>query len=177
MSNYNPYSPPVGGFGSLPQKQRPLADLGKPFLGALIDGISGMVFVGPGYLMAVFSGLSVSNGGGQQNPPGPLLFVGVGLALLGFVALLGLNIYLLVTRSQSLGKYVVKTQIVNVETGERADFVSSFLMRAVVNGIISSIPCIGAIYSLVDICFIFREDRRCIHDLIAKTMVVDISGT
>lgn len=27
-------------------------------------------------------------------------------------------------------------------------------------------------YALVDICFIFREDRRCLHDLLAGTRVV-----
>ncbi len=43
------------------------------------------------------------------------------------------------------------------------------------NGLISAIPCIGSIYAIVDICFILREDRRCVHDLLAQTCVVDIS--
>ena len=30
----------------------------------------------------------------------------------------------------------------------------------------------GGLFSIVDICFIFRDDRRCIHDLIAGTQVV-----
>ena len=37
------------------------ADLGKRFLGALIDGIASMVFVGPGY------GLIIAGGGGVRN--------------------------------------------------------------------------------------------------------------
>ena len=95
--------------------------------------------------------------------------------LLGAVALLGIQIYLLATRSQSLGKYLMKTQIVDVNTGLRADFVHAFLLRLLVNGLISGVPCVGTIYALVDILFIFREDRRCIHDLLASTCVVDIS--
>ena len=35
------------------------------------------------------------------------------------------------------------------------------------------IPVLGPLFSLVNVCFIFREDRRCIHDLIAGTQVVN----
>lgn len=64
---------------------------------------------------------------------------------------------------------------VDINTGMPADFVHCFLLRLFVNGLIAAIPCVGLIYSIVDICFIFREDRRCIHDLLAQTCVVDIS--
>jgi uncharacterized RDD family membrane protein YckC len=146
-----------------------LADLGKRFLGALVDGLSGTIFVGPGY------GLMIAGSIGQ-NEPGALALIGMALIGIGALALLGINLYLLYTRSQSIGKYLLKTQIVNFETGERADFVSCFLLRGLLNGLIGAIPCVGGIYSIVDICFIFRQDRRCIHDLLAKTQVVDISS-
>ncbi len=42
------------------------------------------------------------------------------------------------------------------------------LVRMVLNGALGLIP----FYSLVDALFIFRSDRRCIHDLIAGTVVV-----
>ncbi|MBM4002194.1 MAG: RDD family protein [Planctomycetes bacterium] len=164
MSNYNPYTSPADGYNPMPTKGYPLADLGKRFLGALVDGLSGMVFVGPGY------GLMIAGSIGQ-NEPGALVLVGMLLIGVGGLALLGVNLYLLFTRSQSIGKYLMKTQIVNFETGERADFVSCFLLRAFLNGLIGAIPC----YGIVDIIFIFRPDRRCIHDLLAKTKVVDIS--
>ena len=95
--------------------------------------------------------------------------------LLGGLALLATQIYLLATRSQTIGKYFLKTQIVDFNTGVRADFVQCFLLRTLLNGIIGAVTCIGAIYGIVDICFIFREDKRCIHDLLAKTCVIDIS--
>lgn len=53
--------------------------------------------------------------------------------------------------------------------------VHAFVLRSFVNGLIGAIPCIGSIYALVDIVFIFREDRRCLHDLLASTVVVDIA--
>jgi hypothetical protein len=45
-----------------------------------------------------------------------------------------------------------------------------------VNSVIGNLPCIGFFYALADILFIFRDDRRCIHDLIASTTVIDISN-
>ena len=148
-----------------------LADLGKRFLGALVDGGIGIVFVGPGYAMMIVGSIMA-----DQNPSlVPLVFVGLVLMLLGGLALLATQIYLLATRSQTIGKYFLKTQIVDFNTGVRADFVQCFLLRTLLNGIIGAVPCIGAIYGIVDICFIFREDKRCIHDLLAKTCVIDIS--
>jgi len=38
-----------------------------------------------------------------------------------------------------------------------------------VNGLLGLIP----LYGLVDILFIFRSDRRCIHDMIAGTQIVE----
>ena len=32
--------------------------------------------------------------------------------------------------------------------------------------LLAAIPGIGNLYALVDVLFIFREDRRCLHDLI-----------
>jgi uncharacterized RDD family membrane protein YckC len=177
MSNdYNPYAVPnaaqgMGGMGvpGYPPQQR-LADLGKRFLGSLVDGFSGLVFAGPGVVISII--------GIATNPdePGPLFFVGLGVIFLGLIALIVLQIYLLATRSQSIGKFVMKTQMVDVNTGQPASFVNTFLLRGVVNGLIGGIPFVGPIYTLVDILFIFREDHRCIHDLLASTVVIDISA-
>ena len=46
-------------------------------------------------------------------------------------------------------------------------------MRGFLPGLIGAIPLVGTVFSLVNICFIFREDRRCIHDLMAGTHVVE----
>jgi uncharacterized RDD family membrane protein YckC len=46
------------------------------------------------------------------------------------------------------------------------------LLRAILGGIIGAIPYLGGIYGLVDALFIFRDDRRCVHDHIAGTRVV-----
>ena len=40
------------------------------------------------------------------------------------------------------------------------------------NGV-GMIPFIGGLISIVNICFIFRGDKRCLHDLVAGTQVVN----
>jgi len=169
----NPYAPPTmaGGYAAPAPSQRRLADLGKRFLGAVLDSVAGMVFVVPGYvLMGLGGGLDNEN-----NSPGPLFFLGLLIVVVGAIGLLGVQIYLLATRSQTIGKYVMKTQIVDYVTGQPATFVQCFLLRMLVNGLITVIPCVGSIYAIVDILFIFSQDHRCIHDKIANTIVVDIS--
>ena len=57
-----------------------------------------------------------------------------------------------------------------MDTGENGGFVPNVLLRFIVNGLLWIIP----LYGLVDILFIFRGDRRCIHDMIAGTQVVEV---
>ena len=101
--------------------------------------------------------------------------MGVILMVFGALALLIVQLYLLINRSQSVGKYLVKTQIFDYETRTPAGFVKTFLLRGVVNNLITNIPCVGAIYAIVDPLFVFSEEHRCLHDQIAGTYVVDIS--
>lgn len=74
----------------------------------------------------------------------------------------------LTTRGQTLGKMMCKVKIVMLADGMNGGFVPNVLLRTIVNGLIGMVP----FYGIVDIFFIFREDRRCIHDLIAGTVVV-----
>lgn len=34
------------------------------------------------------------------------------------------------------------------------------------------VPVIGGLLSIGNVLFVFRSDKRCVHDLVAKTMVV-----
>jgi len=53
------------------------------------------------------------------------------------------------------------------------DFGKLVGLRYVPVWLASSIPFIGGFLALIDILFIFREDRRCVHDMIAGTVVVE----
>jgi uncharacterized RDD family membrane protein YckC len=92
------------------------------------------------------------------------------------LGLLALNIYQWIKISQegqTIGKRLMQVRIVNFDTGQPPGFILGVLVRIWVNRLLGALPCmIGAIYSLVDICFIFREDHRCVHDLLAGTCVI-----
>ncbi|WP_395747774.1 RDD family protein [Prosthecobacter sp.] len=146
-----------------------LADLGKRLGAALLDGLLGAILVGVPYGFFIFA----MSDNGRQPELNPTAMIAGGCMLLGFLALLVINIVMLATRGQTPGKRVLGIRIATYPGAEKPGFVKAFLLRALVNGLIGAVPCLGPIYSLVDICFIFQTDRRCIHDLIAGTHVIE----
>ena len=95
--------------------------------------------------------------------------LGIFLIILQFI----IQGYLITTRGQSIGKIVMSLRIVNSIDGTNPGFIKAFLVRFILTQIITSIPYIGFIYIFADPLFIFRSDRRCIHDLMANTIVVE----
>lgn len=166
-----------GGYGVGAGQQ--MADRGVRLLAVLVD--SGMALVAMLPAMSLILEMikleAAAKQGGEEadlqvagimesmNYTGPII---AGVLLL---ALMIANLYFLTTRGQTLGKMVCKIKIVDL-AGQNPGFVKAVLLRAVVPGIIGAVPLLGSIFSLVDPLFIFREDRRCIHDLIAGTKVV-----
>ena len=95
------------------------------------------------------------------------------LVMGNYIIFFGLNGYLLFKQGQTIGKRLVKVQIVDT-SGELPEIGRLIVMRYLLFGLLGSIPGIGSIAGLVDILFIFREDRRCLHDLAAGTWVIDV---
>ena len=92
------------------------------------------------------------------------------LGFLGVVLFVILNIKLLFSRGQTIGKYILKIKIVNeyYELPNKTTLVIRYLVY-----FISIIPFIGGIFSLIDSIFIFfNKQKQCLHDLAAKTYVV-----
>ncbi|MEZ5383942.1 MAG: RDD family protein [Prosthecobacter sp.] len=168
---YNPYAAPQANVVPVYTGNDQLASLGKRLGAAILDGLLALVLMGVPY------GFLIMELDGFEKNPNPefsstAVIATVALAV-GFLILLVINIVMLTTRGQTPGKMMLGIRIVTHPDGQKPGFVKAFLLRAFVNGIIGAVPCLGPIYSLVDICFIFREDRRCIHDLIAGTHVVE----
>ena len=80
------------------------------------------------------------------------------------------QIILISETGQSIGKKIYRTRIVRVDTGLNGGFVTNILKRGVLNSVLNLIP----LYALVDQLFIFSVNRRCVHDLIAGTIVVRV---
>jgi len=139
--------PPVQSPPKAPPSYTPaLASRGSRLLAAIVDAAAALVV----WTVAFFTGE-------------PAIF---------FVGIIGLAIYqayLLTTQGQTIGKNIMNIKIVRFEDGKNGGFVTNVLLRTILNSIIAFIP----FYSLVDVLFIFREDQRCIHDLIASTKVVE----
>jgi uncharacterized RDD family membrane protein YckC len=133
--------------------------------GALLDVLIMMIITVP-VMMAtgIFSQISQ----GQQMSIGQ----GVFFLIFGFVVFLILHGYLLSKHGQTIGKRVMGTRIVDLN-GQIVPFAKVFLLRYFVIGVIAQTPIIGNLLGLVNALFIFRKNKRCIHDLMAGTKVVN----
>ena len=93
-------------------------------------------------------------------------------ALPWFALLVLVQFGLLAWRSQSVGKLLLGLRIVRFPDHAPAGIGRTFLLRGTVPFLLGQIPLLGLLFWAVDSCFIFRADRRCLHDLIAGTKVV-----
>jgi hypothetical protein len=67
---------------------------------------------------------------------------------------------------------LVKTKIVDLD-GKLPFFGKIVISRYLFLGLISQLPIIGLITALVDCLLIFGRERRCLHDYLAGTKVVN----
>ncbi len=107
----------------------------------------------------------------MKDSPG-MAFGLIAISVLVILAYASYQIYLLTTLGQTIGKRIMGIRIVLVADESNGGFVINVLLRGVLTGALSVIPFVGVLFALTNICFIFRDDRRCIHDLIAGTRVV-----
>ena len=98
------------------------------------------------------------------------------IAIIPNIVTLVVQMYLLVSRGQTIGKIMMGIRIVDAQTGEHPGWARLLFLRIIVHGILMSIPFAGFIYLIVDTRFVFRADRRTIHDLIAGTRVDKIAN-
>jgi uncharacterized RDD family membrane protein YckC len=167
-ASFNPYAAPQSNVmtpAMLPRLN--LASRGSRFGAALLDGLVGLLVVGlpmiAGFAMA---DMKADAAGDAFSTPSLVCF---GIAALGFLGLTIYNIVLLATQGQTIAKKWLGIRIVTHPDAQNPGFVKAFLLRSFVNGIIAQfVP----FYPIVDACFIFREDQRCLHDLIADTTVI-----
>jgi uncharacterized RDD family membrane protein YckC len=95
------------------------------------------------------------------------------LAISPFIIFFLLHGFLLQQYGQTLGKRIMGIAIVTMDNQKPA-FMLLIIQRYLSQWIIGMVPVIGIYLRLADILAIFRPDKRCIHDHIAKTKVVDL---
>jgi uncharacterized RDD family membrane protein YckC len=163
MANENPYAPPDSNVEVTGSSE--LASRGARLGAAIIDTVIFMAVIFPAMYLTGFWEKSM---GGQQTIVDNLSMAGI-----GFVAFILLNAYLLTKRGQTIGKSLVKIRIVSVDDDRILSLGKVISLRYAPIWIVQQIPVAGPLLGLIDPLFIFRSDRRCIHDLIAGTRVVN----
>ncbi|HJW08767.1 MAG TPA: RDD family protein [Holophagaceae bacterium] len=168
MNEFNPYEAPQAVVEDIPPSEGwVLADRGTRLGAALLDGISWMVLFLPLVFLLILSGPGRTDGGAGIHLVWELL---LGAALIG----LGIwNLIWLHQNGQTIGKRILGIRIVRCN-GERASLGRIFWLRGALTGAIGAIPFffLGRIFSLVDALFIFGQEKRCIHDVFADTIVI-----
>ncbi|HAZ17012.1 MAG: RDD domain-containing protein [Parcubacteria group bacterium GW2011_GWA2_43_13] len=122
--------------------------------------------------IAIIGGLvSVTSSVEFENIGDNGIFLGVGF--ISFILFFVVNLMLMSRRGQSLGKHWLNIQVIDTVSGKKVSFGRYFWLREVVGrNIIAAIPFLGLLYVLIDSLFIFRKDRKTIHDLIGGTSVI-----
>jgi uncharacterized RDD family membrane protein YckC len=144
-----------------------LASRGIRLGAAVLDMFIMILFILPGIAIMVMMGGDFSGLDSAQITTEIYLYSGVFLPAYFIV-----NGVLLYKYGQTMAKRLLKIKIVRND-GTRTSFGRMLGLRIVLIQVISQIPYIGILFALVNVLFIFREDQRCVHDLIADTKVID----
>lgn len=166
----------------------PLADRGMRLLARVIDwaielacSIPGLLYLGPEFLQMLTAAMQGHEPDLQQLD---MTRIAIGGLMLfgGWLLVLVIQVWLLSTRGQSIGKLITRIRIVRID-GSSAGIVHAWLMRealvTIIGVMLGMLPFIGPIllrpsFHVTDWCMIFRADQRCLHDLIAGTKVIKL---
>lgn len=106
----------------------------------------------------------------QKDLPADLALKLVMFQLMMFFVLHG---FFLHQYGQTIGKRITGIAIVTLDN-RKPDFLPLILQRYGSQWLMGMVPIIGILLRLADVLAIFRDDRRCIHDHIARTKVIDL---
>jgi len=148
----------VGGFSAEDLEARK-AGRGQRLAAGILDSV---IFAVGG----VFAGIG---GAAAGRGDGGMVAMAVGSLII--LALIVVNCVLLHQNGQTLGKKLLGIKIVRSDGG-RIGLGRIIGMRVIPMGLLGAIPYLGFLISLVDSLMIFGVERRCVHDMIADTIVI-----
>nr|WP_324257774.1 RDD family protein [Cellvibrio fontiphilus] len=149
-----------------PQHVDNTASLGKRLQATIIDVVIMMFCIFP---FAQSQGLMEIAEQQGAIPPELALKIVLFQLMMFFV----LHGFLLHQFGQTIGKRIIGIAIVTMDNQKPA-FIPLILQRYVSQWLMGMVPVIGILLRLADVLAIFRDDRRCIHDHLAKTKVIDL---
>ncbi len=166
MSEQNPYEAPNAELDQTSRDGTVLASRGIRLGAAVIDGVISLLVTVPLMMVTGYWERAMS---GTQGLGETII-----LSLLGFGIFLLIHGYFLATSGQTVGKKMLGTQIVSVEDGSLLPLPRLIGLRYLPLAVVANLPFVGGVATIINVLFIFREDRRCVHDLIAGTHVVEL---
>jgi uncharacterized RDD family membrane protein YckC len=168
MQDLDPYRPPAASVESVETlaQARMRASRGARFVAELLNNVFFALTLAPALI-----GLDV-----DADIDGIGSILGLTISAVLMIALAVVQIVMLNQNSWSLGKRLLRIRIVRSDYSE-ASLGRLLGLRIAVPTVIgmgttACIPIFGSLFTVVDACFIFGSQRRCLHDLIADTIVV-----
>ena len=135
-----------------------------------VDLIATILAVIPTYWLANFLN-DRGEFGHKSDPSHPdVIMTYLAVVLSGALAFIAWNAYLIIVRGQSVGKILLGIRIVRNEDSGPAGFFRGFLIRDFLSFCLVIVPG----YAILDRIWILGHDKRCLHDLIAGTKVIQL---
>jgi uncharacterized RDD family membrane protein YckC len=163
----NPYAAPQSALREEPSGPIELASRWQRFFAAIVDGIC---LAGIGILGAILIPALQKSSLGTNRTAVSIVAV---VMIVGFLAVIVVNIWLLYTRAATIGKLALGIRIARTD-GTQPSVGRLLFLRGLPQWLVSLIPYAGSLLQLIDILFIFGEERRCVHDHIADTIVIKV---
>lgn len=140
-----------------------LASRDTRFLGALIDGLIFNLSFLP-LLFAIVKGKFIQN---------ISIFQQIILPSVSILTFITINAYLLHKNGQTIAKKVLGIKIVDYKSHTIANVFRIIFLRYGSLVLLSLLSVVGKFLGLINPLFIFGKEKRCLHDLIARTKVVN----
>jgi uncharacterized RDD family membrane protein YckC len=165
----NPYQAPSARVEDFREPGPELASRSGRFGAAFLDAIIMMAVLLPLEFVTGFWQQAMEAARNHERLPFTTTMMWSAIGIAAFALIQG---YPLVKDAQTWGKKAASLRIVSV-TGGRAS-VKQLAIRYVFYLALGVIPVVGPYISLLSVLLIFRSDRRCGHDLVAGTRVVQV---
>ncbi len=188
IEKQNPFAPPRANLEPALQPARPvLAERGARLAAYLLDAAPALVGVA---IVACEMWTTMPYTFGRRAGFAPFIHAdmttdadmskAVAISLWGVGVLLAVwllyNLVLAYRYGQTWGKRRMGIRMVRMD-GSRMSFARFFWLRNVAYGLCCLIPLLGWAIRLIDKLLILRDSRRCLHDMIADTIVVTAASS
>jgi uncharacterized RDD family membrane protein YckC len=158
------YTPPQSDLSVAPE-ENVLASRWSRLGASMIDGLSIMVVTVP---VMYFTGGFENIMEGTQPSHTYNLTIGI----LGIIIFFIINTKLLINKGQTIGKLALGIKIVDLDNN-LPELKNHLLKRYATYLLPGQVPLIGQLFSFVNVAFIFGKQKRCIHDHVAGTKVIN----